>query len=704
MILLKTLQLKNFLSHEDTTINFKENEKLLVDGKSGAGKSSITEGILFSLYGRGRSENKSLIRRGAKNASVSIKLVDGLKEFIITRSISEKGKNNLTVTQNSGKEGQFLPIETTGLKDTQNWIEKELLKASYELFTNSIAYPQENENSFVKANASRRKDLLLEIIRSENFDDLYERTRKLISSIELEQAVTLSQIKNLEEVIRNSKETINKKDFYEKSYIEATSKLKDLEEQERELEKQLVEINNASFQITNQRRHQKTLNDAIIALDIQIDFNNKDIEEHNKIDPQVFKKDIEEIQKLEKEEQTIEQELKDIQEISNLTYNHMGNKPNVFDYSKDIEDINKRLILLIKDSSKCPAGDSCPYIAPMQGQITYLTEQIEEKEKKSKEENEALEKWKAFGLTLPPIKDTAKLFNNLKVIRERIGVLYKSKDQATKYLLFKDGLGELNVKQLAIKKNRQEKAQEILDIDKALKSFEDKLSKIDVNKVNIDLSNIRISKQELQKIRDEASIGKQLAINAQEASKVASTEFVGLNKGIIKGQESISNLLLLKEALSPRGIKAVVIDYLVPELEDRINSVLTQMSDFKIRLDTQIAKADDEGVKEGLFITVINDRQEELSFDNYSGGEKVKITIAISEALASLMTQVGFRIMDENIVSLDKESTEGFIEVLTKLQEKFPQLLVISHLQEVKDMFEKHITITKINGISQIYE
>jgi DNA repair exonuclease SbcCD ATPase subunit len=60
--------------------------------------------------------------------------------------------------------------------------------------------------------------------------------------------------------------------------------------------------------------------------------------------------------------------------------------------------------------------------------------------------------------------------------------------------------------------------------------------------------------------------------------------------------------------------------------------------------------------------------------------------------------------MDENIISLDKESTEGFVIVLEKLQERFPQLLVISHLQEVKDMFEKRIEIIKVNGISKIYE
>ena len=63
MILLKTLQLNNFLSHENTEIHFGENEKTLIDGQSGAGKSSIFEAIIWGLYGQGRADNKSLVRK-----------------------------------------------------------------------------------------------------------------------------------------------------------------------------------------------------------------------------------------------------------------------------------------------------------------------------------------------------------------------------------------------------------------------------------------------------------------------------------------------------------------------------------------------------------------------------------------------------------------------------------------------------------------
>ena len=207
----------------------------------------------------------------------------------------------------------------------------------------------------------------------------------------------------------------------------------------------------------------------------------------------------------------------------------------------------------------------------------------------------------------------------------------------------------------------------------------------------------------LYKTKDEY-IGKQAMLQQQRFNlEFAQKGVEGLKIEEVALNERVEALVALKEAFSPRGIKAVAVDYIIPNLEERINSILEQMSDFRIRLDTQQAKTSEEGVKEGLFITVINEVGEEMNFDSFSGGERVKITIAISEALASLLSgRIGFRIMDENIISLDKESTEVFVSVLTKLQEKFNQLLIISHLDAVKDIFEKKIMVTKINGVSKI--
>jgi len=165
-------------------------------------------------------------------------------------------------------------------------------------------------------------------------------------------------------------------------------------------------------------------------------------------------------------------------------------------------------------------------------------------------------------------------------------------------------------------------------------------------------------------------------------------------------ETEIKRLKLLKDALGSTGIKALAVDYMIPRLEDKINEVLSQMSDFRVQLDTQ-KKSQSDTTIEGLFITIRNERGEEFDFASYSGGEKLKITVAISEALASLQ-KVGFRILDELFVGLDEDSTEAFVNVLAQVQSRFKQMLCITHLRGIKDLFERKVTLVKFEGKSTI--
>jgi len=700
MLKLKELKLNNFLSHEKTQIDFQENEKVLIDGLSGSGKSSITEAILWVLYGKGRSENRSLVRRGETKGSVALKLNDGSETTLITRTTTNAGKNTLTVTQKKGN-GKYLPIERTGLKDTQDWIEKEFLKASYELFTNSVAYPQENENSFVKATASARKDLLLEIVRAGNFDELYEKARKALNNNELENKVSLVKIETLEASIKSLEVTASKYDFYKTLYDLSTKQVESISGSEKVIETQITTISQLSKHISDKMQIWTMLNKSLIQSTTQMEICQKTVKDHEEFDIKIHEANVAKITELLTEVKKIEEVLLDSSKSQQLINSYMSNRPSVFDYSKEIEEINKRLISLMKETGKCPSGEQCPFMSQVKGQIDYLSEQITDKANKSVAEQEAFEKWEAEGKKLPIVKDTTELYNKLKDINKEIDNLSKSKNVITNYNLVKDSLGDLKTKIVVFQTEIGQTGAEMMEIDKNIQELKSDLVKSDINKLNAELSTLRILKQKSQQEVESGASNMALATNALKAVEQASADLIQLTRGISVANEEKESLELIKEAFSPRGVKAVIIDYLVPQLEERINIVLKQMSDFRIRLDTQKALADEEGVKEGLFITVINDHGEELPFQSYSGGEKVKITVAISEALASLMNQVGFRIMDENIVSLDRESTEGFVKVLTKLQDKFPQLFVISHLQEVKDIFEKKITINKLNGISK---
>ena len=144
-----------------------------------------------------------------------------------------------------------------------------------------------------------------------------------------------------------------------------------------------------------------------------------------------------------------------------------------------------------------------------------------------------------------------------------------------------------------------------------------------------------------------------------------------------------------------------MIDYLIPKLEESINRILGKLSDFSVKLDTQKSGIRKETVLDGLFITVINPEGLEMDFDSFSGGEKVKISTAINESLAEI-SKISFRILDESILSLDGESTEKFIETLIEIQNRVNQTICISHIPEIKSIFDEKIEVVKVGGISRV--
>ena len=166
----------------------------------------------------------------------------------------------------------------------------------------------------------------------------------------------------------------------------------------------------------------------------------------------------------------------------------------------------------------------------------------------------------------------------------------------------------------------------------------------------------------------------------------------------LKDQTSL--LKDLREALGVNGITAIALDYMLPALEDKINEILSTLSDFKVTLTTQKNGIFGSSI-EGLFILVHSGSCSDLDLNSLSGGEKIKIEVSISEALASLQ-KCNFRVMDEAITGLDSNMIDNFISVLSKIQDRYSQIINISHIQGIKDIYENKIIIKKIDGISYV--
>lgn len=90
--MIKDLELKDFISHKDTKLEFGRGITVFV-GHNGSGKSSVIDAITYALFGEHtRKANKNLVRRGCQGqAMVQMRFTVNSKEFQATRSLAPSG-------------------------------------------------------------------------------------------------------------------------------------------------------------------------------------------------------------------------------------------------------------------------------------------------------------------------------------------------------------------------------------------------------------------------------------------------------------------------------------------------------------------------------------------------------------------------------------------------------------------------------------
>jgi DNA repair protein SbcC/Rad50 len=699
MITLKKIKLINFLSHKEPEINFKENQKLLLDGVSGSGKSSIVEGLIWTLYGKGRVENRNLVRRGAKSASVILELSNGKECYRIERTCDTNSKHTLSIGKKKGN--VFNPIKKTGLRDNQLWIEKEFLKCSYALFINSVAYPQDNIENFVKQTAVNRKDMLMEIANTENYEEYYEKAKKMLDLFSTDLMRINFSIERYSHDMENDKKIVEDSDNL--GSILATK-----EEEIGMLKKNITEIqekDNYSKELKNQIELNnvklKSLNSKISDDKESILRKNRKIEGLDSYNEEDIKIRIKERDELKKRVSDLKEALEKDYELQLRRNAIMMHKPVENDFSATLERLNGQLLdIQMSNDNYCEyLKSNCPKLEQeTKKKSIFLEEQIKDIRNREEENKKAIKVYTEELEAIPLPVTTEEDKKQFDILTKQLD-FYKDVDSMESIRVEKDKIiidlkKEIDELKMSISLTEND----VNGLINSISSLQEELSSLPV--LHLDDFQIKLDSSllELSEIKHKISqveIAKENIKNNESAIKESEKK-----KNEIT--DKIESLNLIKEAFGSKGIKTVVIDYLIPRLEYRINEILSKMSDFKIRLETQKSKADGEGIIEGLFINIYNESGEQFSFENYSGGQKLKITVAISEALAS-MQQCGFRIFDEVFVGLDNDSIEGFNEVMHSLQDKFSQILCISHLQTIKDSFPEKITIIKDGQTSQAY-
>lgn len=176
----------------------------------------------------------------------------------------------------------------------------------------------------------------------------------------------------------------------------------------------------------------------------------------------------------------------------------------------------------------------------------------------------------------------------------------------------------------------------------------------------------------------------------------------------LKEQQSVYRHL--KRAFSKDGIPALLIEQAIPEVEARANAMLGRLTGgrTRVQLETQAEKRDG-GTKETLDIKLSDEHGVARSYETFSGGEAFRVNFALRVALAQLLAErSGVRIrtlvIDEGFGTQDREGIEAMVEAIQSVREDFAKILVITHLDALKDAFPVRIEVEKDPAVGSRFE
>ena len=205
-------------------------------------------------------------------------------------------------------------------------------------------------------------------------------------------------------------------------------------------------------------------------------------------------------------------------------------------------------------------------------------------------------------------------------------------------------------------------------------------------------------------------IKKQLVMTEQTLADINNSKqlLVDKEKKIEKFISEKSQLEILEKAFSKNGIQVAIIETVVPEIEKEANRILSRLTEnqMHIALITQREKKSSAGLTETLDV-VIADNLGTRNYELYSGGEAFKIDFALRLALSRLLAnRAGAKlqtlIIDEGFGSQDDAGKERLVEVIKSIQNEFELILVVTHLDELKEVFPAQILVSKDDEGSKV--
>jgi exonuclease SbcC len=728
---LKSLKLKNFLSHKDSLIDFDKVNPITmimgtIDGdfrtSNGSGKTTILEGILYALYSKTRltsNKNATLddVVRWNSDGKMSVELQFEINSHLykIART-RDKDRQKGVVTFEVFSEDKWKSLSEEKKGKTDSEIEK-LIGIDYDTFCASICFQQKEVDKFVDATESERKAIIKNILHLDKYEFWSTSTKA-------KRQIWETNLKSTEKQLEAINVNVLDMELKQKESQELEIKLNVLAHEKSAIESQIEKLRHQQIlfndkiekklSISNQLRDRK---ETIKRLTAQIASSSLKREEYLKLydnkknDYKKLETRFNEIkdnfliekQEIQKDGKAADAKLKTSEkELETSSANYYKYKGELELLEKSINDIQ------VLEATRCPSCYTQISTSTKQSALDFLAAH---KKLLAKQFSEFQEEFTRSRLSVEQNK------NELESIKERLQdyskwakeklhlqdtmKLLKESAQEAKMIIDdqKSIMQENNSIVEQYGKDVEKLEQDLIPLSIDTNQFDELNKKISEKNNKLDTSNRLITEQQIKKGRLSNEI-------EQIKSALDRSELLRAEREIQLKERFYFDELV---KIFGKEIPTLIIENTCLELSDEANKILRSLSGDSIEFVTQ--RLNKDGTPKEVFEIEITRPSvpHPILIDSLSNGQKFRVVFAIRVALSRLlvrrrgMSPMEFLFYDECFGALDEKGIDDVVEVFKYLKNEFAHQLIITHGTGLRERFDNSIIlVTQTNGVSKV--
>jgi DNA repair exonuclease SbcCD ATPase subunit len=693
------LKLRDFLIFKEVDLDLSKVKLVSIVGQhdednrrsNGSGKTAFVESIRYALFDESRGKSKSgIIREGAKRSLVELDFEINGSVVSVIRSRDLDGTSAAKLTIDGKSSGDKVKVVNDELA--------RLIGVDAALFDLIYFFKQNDQFGFAEASAGERKEILAKLFRM----DQLARCHKMASENHRTSRDSANRLqggydaaKSRLQSLPTYQEVADRKSALQSHLTVLTVKLRNELKLAEDLDKSMAEFAAESKQWRdNLEKSLSKISTVRHAVTTVTDNRNRKLGEKKNYQLKVTV-GTSELNKLNQKVLPPDVDVKALQSELSVLLTGIGSLGSMIQTNqKIVADSTSATRFQMMVGKEC---SQCRQIVD-ESHVQHIVDGA------MSDAREAAARIESMKLATKQHEDDVKSKRDAIVMQEEKDATIRKIDSLSKEVKSAQAFLDSLDKDIAALDEQLAKA--TAEYDEVLKATDESKRKETQDTVNARMDEFKTLKSafndSIESLRvniksDETSfvLAEQDRLSREAAEK--NLEETGTKYESARKDERVYDILT--GVFGKNGIQALVIENAIGAIEAFANDILQQMhTRFTIALKTQKQLKSGED-RESLDIAVYDNGQER-PFEQYSGGEKTLVNLAIRLALSRVISSlhgvtVKSLFLDEILGSLDAVNREEVVKVIGFLSRSFEFVAVISHTQEILSLVDAGIVIRR---------